>query len=107
MFIGFEAFIIAIRLMLSDNISYDVSGNELQELIEYRLSGKKSIFTHVISLEWYLTKLTKKGDWFQFPFLLIFQRLPDNNGQETTPSVSVKTTANGGVLLFLEEVQCG
>ena len=72
MFIGFEAFIIAIRLMLSDNISYDVSGNELQELIEYRLSGKKSIFTHVISLEWYLTKLTKKGDWFQFPFCLSF-----------------------------------
>ena len=28
--------------------------------------------------------------------------------EETTPSVSVKTTANGGILLlFLEEVECG
>ena len=72
MFIGFEAFIIAVRLMLSDNIPYNVPGNELQELIEYRLSGKKSIFTDVISLEWYLTKLTKKGRLVSVSLLLIF-----------------------------------
>lgn len=56
---------------IPDNVLW----NELQKLIEYRLSGKKIIFTHVILVEVEFNENNKREIENQSPSFLSFKNL--------------------------------